>query len=215
MALEFLNGFAVWIIELIRLYGPWAVFLGVLIEEIIIPIPSPLILMAAGFILIDPSATLLQAMGQSLFTIVLPAAVAGTIGSFFPYYIGSYVRRGSAKYQGYVGIKKHHIDYLEKKMEKGSFLFIVVSRAIIIIPMSFVSFVAGFLDLAKRKFATATFVGTVPRAFLLALLGWYFGNTFTTVAQGLNMVENTVLLLILFAIAFFVVKNIRKRIKMD
>ncbi len=211
---ELFSGIIAWILLLIKTHSSLAVFLGVLIEEIIIPIPSPLILMAAGYILLDSSLTLTQALYQSFFIIAIPAAIAGTIGSFFAYYIGYYVRRGSKRYQDYVGIKKHHIKYLEKRMEKNSFAYIIVSRAIIIIPMSFVSFVAGFLQLPKKKFAIATFIGSIPRALLLSMLGWYSGNTFFSVAEGLGLIENIILLLIVFVIAFFLVRNIRKRIKM-
>jgi len=43
-----------WIIDSIRAYGPWSVFAGVIVESVIVPIPSPLVLMSAGFILISP-----------------------------------------------------------------------------------------------------------------------------------------------------------------
>ena len=209
------EGVIAWILLLIKTHSSLAVFFGVLVEEIIIPIPSPLILMAAGYILLDSSLTLTQAISQSVFIIVIPAAIAGTIGSFFTYYIGYYVRRGSRNYQAYVGIKKHHIKYLEKRMEKNSFIYVVLSRAVVIIPMSFVSFVAGFLRLPKKKFAIATFIGSIPRALLLSLLGWYSGNAFLSVAEGFSLIENIILLLIVFVIAFFLAKNIRKRIKLD
>ena len=210
-----LSDIIAWILALIKTHSSLAVFFGVLAEEIIIPIPSPLVLMGAGFILLDSSLTLTQAISQSVFIIVIPAAIAGTIGSFFPYYIGHFARRKSTRWQDYVGIKKHHIKYLEKRMEKNSFIYIVLSRAVIIIPMSFVSFVAGFLQLPKKKFAIATFIGSIPRALLLAILGWYFGNTFFSVAESLSLVENTILLLIVFVIAFFLAKNIRKRIRIE
>ena len=203
-----------WLIALIKTHSSLAVFFGVLVEEIIIPIPSPLILMAAGFLLIDPTLALSQAASQAILIIVIPAAIAGTIGSFLPYYIGYYARKGSKRYQKYVGIKQYQIRYMEKNMEKNSFTYIVLSRIIIIIPMSFVSFVAGFLQLPKKKFAIATFIGTLPRALLLSLMGWYFGNAFTVVADSLSLIENAVLLLIIFLIAFFVIKNIRRRIRM-
>ena len=43
-----------WIMESIRAYGAWSVFVGVIIESVIVPIPSPLIIMGAGFVLISP-----------------------------------------------------------------------------------------------------------------------------------------------------------------
>jgi membrane protein DedA with SNARE-associated domain len=37
-----------WIMDSIRAYGAWSVFAGVIIESVIVPIPSPLIIMGAG-----------------------------------------------------------------------------------------------------------------------------------------------------------------------
>ena len=42
-----------WIMELMRTHGQLSVFIGVMIEQIIVPIPSPLIIMGAGAILIS------------------------------------------------------------------------------------------------------------------------------------------------------------------
>ena len=50
-----------WIMESIRAYGPWSVFAGVIIESVIVPIPSPLIIMGAGFILISSELSFLEA----------------------------------------------------------------------------------------------------------------------------------------------------------
>ena len=49
------------LIELVRQHGVLAVMAGALIEEILVPIPSPIIPMAAGFILVQ-SQQLLPAL---------------------------------------------------------------------------------------------------------------------------------------------------------
>jgi membrane protein DedA with SNARE-associated domain len=43
-----------WIMELMRAHGQLSVFIGVMIEQIIVPIPSPQIVMGAGAIIIPP-----------------------------------------------------------------------------------------------------------------------------------------------------------------
>ncbi len=53
-----------WIMELMRAHGQLAVFIGVMIEQIIVPIPSPLIIMGAGAILIHPEASIADALLQ-------------------------------------------------------------------------------------------------------------------------------------------------------
>ena len=67
-----------WIMDSIRLYGPWSVFIGVMIESVIVPIPSPLIIMGAGFVLISPELSFIEALLPILLQIILPGAVAST-----------------------------------------------------------------------------------------------------------------------------------------
>ena len=71
-----------WIMDSIRSYGPWSVFIGVVIESVIVPIPSPLVIMGAGFILINPEISAPEAMLPVLLLIVLPGSVASTLGAY-------------------------------------------------------------------------------------------------------------------------------------
>ncbi|MGH7833346.1 MAG: hypothetical protein ACREQK_06860, partial [Candidatus Binatia bacterium] len=77
-----------WIMDSIRAYGPWSVFAGVIIESVIVPIPSPLVIMGAGFVLIDPSISVQAAFFQILLLIVLPGSIASTLGAYIGYGIG-------------------------------------------------------------------------------------------------------------------------------
>ena len=60
-----------WIIATMQANGALAVFIGVVIEEVIIPVPSALVLMSAGFILIPPSLALGDALWQIFVMIAL------------------------------------------------------------------------------------------------------------------------------------------------
>ena len=79
-----------WIQATIRAYGPWSVFAGVIIESVIVPIPSPLIIMGAGFILISADLKVFEALTPILVQIVLPGAIASTLGAYIGYAIGYY-----------------------------------------------------------------------------------------------------------------------------
>ncbi|MCJ7786353.1 MAG: hypothetical protein MUP41_20675, partial [Desulfobacterales bacterium] len=68
------------IVESMRTYGQFSVFIGVIIEQIIVPIPSPLIIMGAGAVLIPPGISISNAFLQILWTIVLPGSIASTLG---------------------------------------------------------------------------------------------------------------------------------------
>ncbi|HEY7708734.1 MAG TPA: hypothetical protein VIG57_01745, partial [Candidatus Entotheonella sp.] len=77
-----------WIMDSIRAYGPWSVFVGVIIESVIVPIPSPLIIMGAGFVLISSEIKFLEALWPILTQIVLPGSIASTLGAYIGYGIG-------------------------------------------------------------------------------------------------------------------------------
>ena len=76
-----------WIMELMRAHGQLSVFIGVMIEQIVVPIPSPLIIMGAGAILILPELSIPDAFLQILWIIVLPGH------SCLPYLSGLYFCR--------------------------------------------------------------------------------------------------------------------------
>ncbi len=62
-----------WIMDSIRAYGAWSVFAGVIIESVIVPIPSPLIIMGAGFILISADLKFFEALTPILCKSFYPA----------------------------------------------------------------------------------------------------------------------------------------------
>ena len=79
-----------WVMELMRANGQLSVFMGVMIEQIIVPIPSPLIIMGAGAILVSPGLSVPNAFLQILWIIVFPGSIASTLGSYIGYMISYY-----------------------------------------------------------------------------------------------------------------------------
>src|SRR3989344_6158843 len=102
---EILDGLVQWILVMIQAYGPYSVFVAVILEEVLIPIPSPLVIMGAAFILIPANLAFWDAIREIFFVIVVPASIASTIGSFFTYGIGYYGGRPQvAKSQQFFGV---------------------------------------------------------------------------------------------------------------
>jgi membrane protein DedA with SNARE-associated domain len=105
------------IISLIQDHGILAIIIGVIIETIITPIPSPVILMAAGAILIEST---------NLFTIILGALsiaiIAGltqTIASLVLYIPGYYIGKPFiTKFEKFHGVSWKEIEEFEKKFRK-------------------------------------------------------------------------------------------------
>jgi membrane protein DedA with SNARE-associated domain len=188
-----------WVMELMRTHGQLSVFIGVMIEQIIVPIPSPLIIMGAGAILISPDLTISKAFLQILWIIVLPGTIASTLGSYIGYLISYYGGKALVvRFQRFLGADWNQIENLEKRFRgKKEALSIFLTRAIPVFPISLVSIFAGLLRIPIRPFTLYTFLGSIFRCFFLAFFGWWIGATYEKAATHLDSVETVVSILML------------------
>ena len=189
-----------------RTYGQFSVFIGVIIEQIIVPIPSPLIIMGAGAVLIPPGISISNAFLQILWTIVLPGSIASTLGSYIGYMISFYGGKAMVdRLQRFLDVDWDQIERLEKRFQgRGEGLSIFLSRAIPVFPISLVSIFAGLLRIPIKPFTIYTFLGSMFRCFFLGFFGWWIGATYEKAATRLNSVETIVstVMLIGMGVAF-------------
>ncbi len=185
--------------ELMRAHGQLSVFIGVIIEQIIVPIPSPMIIMGAGAILISPELSIPNAFLQILWIIVLPGTIASTLGSYIGYLISYYGGKALVvRYQRFLGVDWKEIENLEKRFQgKKEALSIFFSRAIPVFPISLVSIFAGLLRVPVRPFTFYTFLGSMFRCLFLGFVGWWIGATYEKVATRLDSVETIISILML------------------
>jgi membrane protein DedA with SNARE-associated domain len=191
-----------WIMESIRAYGPWSVFVGVIIESVIVPIPSPLIIMGAGFVLISSELTFLGAFPPILLQIVLPGAVASTVGAYIGYAIGFIGGKPLVeRWQTFLGFSWSDVEAMERRFRAGHVnTSIFLLRALPIFPLSVISAGAGLIRLPIRQFSLWTFYGAIPRCLLLGYLGWGLGETYRSIALGIDRIEAIVSALIVVGI---------------
>jgi membrane protein DedA with SNARE-associated domain len=194
-----ISGITDWIMELMRANGQLSVFIGVMIEQIIVPIPSPLIIMGAGAILISPGLSIPDAFLRIFWTIVLPGSIASTLGSYIGYMISYYGGKALVlRFQRFLGVDWEEIGNLEKRFQgKKEAIAIFFSRAIPVFPISLVSIFAGLLRVPLKPFTVYTFLGSIFRCFFLAFIGWWIGATYEKVATRLNSAETFVSILML------------------
>jgi membrane protein DedA with SNARE-associated domain len=188
-----------WIMELMRTHGQLSVFIGVIVEQIIVPIPSPLIVMGAGALLISPDFSIPSAFLQILWVIVLPGTIASTLGSYIGYLISYYGGKALVvRYQRFLGVDWEEIEKLEKRFQgKREALSIFFSRAIPVFPISLVSIFAGLLHVPIRPFTLYTFLGSIFRCLFLGFVGWWVGATYEKVATQLDSAETIISILML------------------
>lgn len=183
-----------WIMESMRTHGQLAVFIGVMIEQIIVPIPSPLIIMGAGAILILPGISIPNAFLQILWVIVLPGSLASTLGSYIGYMISFYGGKALVlRLQRFLDVDWGQIERLEKRFQgRKEAWSIFLSRAIPVFPISLVSIFAGLLRISIRPFTVYTFLGSIFRCFFLGFFGWWIGATYEKAATHIDSVETII-----------------------
>ena len=203
-----------WIIDSIRAHGPWSVFIGVIIESVIVPIPSPLIIMGAGFLLIRPELSFLEALMPILAQIVLPGSIASTLGAYIGYGIGYLGGKPLVeRLQGFLGFGWSDVEAMERRFHVGQVntsLFFL--RALPIFPLSVISAAAGLLRLPIKQFTLWTFYGSIPRCLFLGYLGWGLGEPYQAIAKGIDKLE-TIVSLLLLGLIFALILWLRSKVK--
>ncbi len=200
-----------WILETIRSYGVWGVVFGVMVESILAPIPSPLIIMTAGLVLIDPELVLTAGLWKILWMVTIPASIGQTIGNYVIYGIGSYGGKPLIKkYQRWLGFSWRDVIKVKKKLDKNQRWSLFVLRAIPIMPLSIISGCAGLVKIDWKKFGLFSFLGLLPRNFILAFIGWKLSGVYLKIAERIDSIESLLTLTIAgIIIAFILVKHFK------
>lgn len=172
-------------------YGVFGIFFLSVVEEIIVPIPSSLPLLAAGFFFLPASGEFLSIFIKAIYFIAIPGALGLTVGALFGYslaYMG-----GEAlikKFGKWLGVSWSSIEKTREKFEKSrSDEFIILSlRTLPFIPNLAVSLACGTLRYPIKKFILLTFIGTFLRALLMGMLGWSLGGAYVIYASRISSV---------------------------
>lgn len=163
--LEWLEHF---ITDTIGAYGYLAIFVLMMLESALIPIPSEVTMVFGGF---------LVARGELDFVAVgMIGAVANVVGSWLAYYLGRVGGRPLAERWGrYIFLRKKELDRADQWFEERGELTVFVTRLLPVI-RTFISFPAGVSRMPFWRFTIYTFLGCVPWSFALAWAGVLLGD---------------------------------------
>lgn len=188
-------------------------FLGALIEEIIAPIPSPIIMTLSG--------SLASAAGKTLpyiFWLALVGAIGKIIGSYVLYFISDkFEDVFLTKFGKFLGISHKEVESIGSNFTEGGkdFWIIVFARIIPIMPTAPVSVVAGLLKLNLKTYLSASFIGYIGRNLIYLYIGYVGIESFESIMGGLDSVESIIQLLIGLALVSVVGYMYFKRGKVD
>ena len=184
-----------WLIEAIKSNGSLSIFLGGIVEEIIVPIPSPLVSMAGGAFLVTGGENNFLVLMRK---VVLPFSLGATIGSSLVYLVSYYGGEFMVeKMKKYLGFNWKMVEKTRDRFIKGSRdeLAIVLLRGIPIVPVSLISAVCGAVQINWKEFYLYTFLGLIIRSLILGFLGWQAGAAYQTLVGGIDKIESFVFIL--------------------
>ncbi|MDD4290099.1 MAG: VTT domain-containing protein [Patescibacteria group bacterium] len=192
-------------------YGAMGVFFATIIEEIIAPIPSPLIPLTAGFFLLSTNAGFLTITMETFFIIAIPVSLGITLGSLVVYSIGFFGGKPFIeKNKKWLGLNWEDMERVEKKLTKkrGDEITLFILRLLPIIPGVAISGFCGVMRYPLKTFAIITFIGSFIRATILGIMGSYVGLMYMVYAKTISQIEKYLFIVLLPLILFFIIKFI-------
>lgn len=202
-----LESFTQWVLSTIISAGYPGVFVFIMLESTLVPIPSELVMPAAGW---------LASQGKfSLPVILVINSVAAMVGSGLCYAIGVVGGRPFlVKYGKYFLVRQHDIARTEAFFARHGKKTILIGRFLPGI-RHVISVPAGIARMPLPGFFLQTFLGATIWGGVLILLGYYVGANWEAFARTLKRVDlliGTILVLALVALGIrFVVRRRRER----
>lgn len=172
------------------------------VEEIVAPIPSPIVMVLAG--------TLAQAQNQQLWYLAwlsLFGAFGKTLGALVLYIIVDKLEDiFTTKFGKFLGVTHKDVENIGRRLHGGwqdnVFLFIV--RAIPIIPSAPISIACGAIKLNQKTFISSTFAGTFFRNLMYLYLGYAGLGNYREISQELEGFESIGQLVLFILVAIVI-----------
>lgn len=191
------------------------VILGSFVEEIIAPLPSPLVMTLAG--------GLAEAQEYHLLAIVLLALLGAAVKTFGSYIY--YILADKAEdlligtFGKFFGISHNEVESLGKHFSGGrkDEILIFLFRAIPVLPTSPVSVMAGLIKLPLKGFLLTTFLGLLIRNLIFLYIGYVGLASYQNILHRLESVESiltaTAAVVVMLAIAGYWYTKNKERIQ--
>ncbi len=196
-----------YVIELINKFGYFGMFLGMVLEAVIIIIPSELILATGGIL-----------AGRGIFNFWMSFFI-GLLGSVFCAiviyamgYFGGYAFVN--KYGKYFFMKEEDIRKSDSWFDKYGLIAAAIGRNIPII-RTLISLPVGIARLSFKKFLIYTTLGSIPWTFVFVYFGYSLGNNWTVLSDVTSKLKIPIRILLILLIISIIYKKIKKHKKKD
>jgi membrane protein DedA with SNARE-associated domain len=187
-----MHAFAEYLQHLVAQMGYPGVFLLVVLESTLVPVPSELVFPFAGY---------MASKGVfNVYVLLVINSVGAMVGSGIGYAIGA--KGGKPlllRYGKYLLIRKHDIDKTEKWFANHGKATIFFARLVPVI-RHIISLPAGVARMPLGAFFLQTFLGATLWGSFLILLGYYLGEHWESVANKLKRFDLVIGLVVVVAV---------------
>ena len=201
---EILKPIIDFVISIISSLGYPGIFLLMILESALIPIPSEIIMPFSGFLVskgtFDP------------ISVVLAGTFGNLVGSILTYYLG--IKAGRAfilKYGKYILFKKSHLEFTEELFEKYGDKISFFCRLLPAV-RTYISLPCGVGKANFVKFSIYTFLGSLIWNSMLTYVGILLGNNWKNIDKYAIYLDIVAACVIVGFIIWFVVM-VRRRNK--
>jgi len=197
-----------WIIHLVNSLDYWGVGILMAVENVVLPIPSELIMPLAGF---ETASGRLSLLG------VITAGTIGSVLGGLPLYYAGYalgeerLEKWVERYRRWGLLRGRDIERANDRFSGKSFLEVTIGqllpgvRGVISIP-------AGVARMNVGLFLLANFIGTVVWCTALAVAGRLLGANFAKIHKFLGPTGWAILGLLVLTLAIWLVRRKKKAV---
>jgi membrane protein DedA with SNARE-associated domain len=203
--LTFIDQFVIpFLDQLYAALGYGGVFVAMVIESALLPLPSELILPFAGFLVSDPTKVEPLTGGSwNFWIVVVVGTTANTTGSLIGYWLGARLGRPFLDRWGrYLLIRKHEVELAEEFFARWGSPTAFFSR---LLPgvRSVISFVAGIAHMPLGRFVVYSTLGALPWTIALVYAGVVLGENWLEIRDALRPFDMLIAVLCVAAVAGF------------
>jgi len=181
---------SLYLLSLLVRHTSATLFTSQALKASLIPVPAPSLIMVASALMRPPLAGSARTLAFLVRKIALPAAAGMTAGSVLPFWLAR--RAGDEVFQRTRRLRRFKKRYLDKfghRLVARPALYILLLRAVPVIPMTLGSLAVGVFQVSLAEFTLWTFVGAFARAMALAVMGLLTLDTFDILMRRVHRIS--------------------------
>ena len=190
------------VMSLINNYGYMGMFMGMVLEAVIIVIPSEAILATGGIL----ASKKIFSLGGAFFTGLIGSVFCAIVIYFMGYFGGKPFIK---KFGKYFFMKEEDLEKSDSWFNRYGMIGALIGRNFPII-RTLISLPIGIMRLSFFKFLVYTIIGSVPWTFLFVYLGYTLGNSWILVSAKMSYLKIPIKVLLCVLLILYFYKKIRR-----